>query len=145
MFAKFRSNFSSCVVEGKLLVMGGFDGSSTCPNVEYYDETNSNSSQSDSACTEFKNLVQRASLIDSKTKKDSCQYSSGMLSNIRCCLGSGSSNQFNTAYIPSHPNPQFGKWVRLPDMIVSRSALSCCVVTDLEPQFLDSVVNSPPV
>ncbi|XP_039271810.2 uncharacterized protein LOC120346194 isoform X1 [Styela clava] len=137
-----RSNFGACVLGGKLTVMGGFNGVSTCCNVEYFDDEGDSddviAGGSDAEVPGPSNRLARHG-------NDSPSYEGN---------GSGDNDEDNAdglrhvlrlqnlrpENLPANREIPTGVWRRLPDMKISRSALSCCVVKNLPPPFLRSVV-----
>ena len=131
-----RSNFTACIIEDKLVVIGGFNGNSTCSDVEYFEDELRNYR------SDFSQGIPSIMSEEERNANDS-------LSNVSE-VGE-SSTSFLASSIAFTNNPQIirrnkirienGRWRNLPNMQMSRSALSCCVLTGLAPNFLNSLMQ----
>lgn len=141
-----RSNFGACILRDRLVVMGGFNGSTTCNNVEYFDDENedinfnleaTNGDMTSNTASESGRLLNQ--------KEGANHARNGRGDNEEDSIDNVNNPQSSSAvgrrYVSSNQNLASGVWKQLPDMNVSRSALSCCVLRDLPPAFLRSVVT----
>ncbi|CAK8685294.1 unnamed protein product [Clavelina lepadiformis] len=153
-----RSNFTSCVIDSKLVVMGGFNGIATCSDVEYYDDVCEQCG--DASCSSY-HLGNSSSCFISQLrtppkhcgkmteKSDAGTCSSKRALNFDNDLEMAGTSQISSS-IKSQVSPGLvsprkeikgkSRWKSLPKMLLSRSALSSCVITGLSPKFLNSVL-----
>lgn len=144
-----RSNFTACVIEGKLIVIGGFNGNSTCSNVEFFDD----------GCGEvglefhqgietdlFENSTPAQSNQEIFMDRDQDAPSSYTLSRPEISSLSDLENSQRSSGVTlvrrHRSGLRNGKWRHLPSMKMSRSALSCCVLTGLSPNHLNSLTQN---
>lgn len=126
--------------------MGGFNGSTTCNNVEYFDDED----EDINFTLKITNSDNPNELGSQSRRPGHSKEGSNHAQNGRGDHEEDSLDNFNMPQNSSTierryvtPNRDFtpGVWKQLPEMNVSRSALSCCVLKDLPPAFLRSVVT----
>ena len=115
--------------------MGGFNGNSTCSDVECF---------YDGACEcdlcllhgiqpvieEHQSFMGGSDSTESANLEEDLQTSSALLSSR------------NSYHFQNGSALEIGRWRRLANMKMCRSALSCCVLTGLPPNYLNSLMQN---